>query len=229
MSVAVIADAHIGGPGGPPGKLTEQLQELARGECRHLVLLGDLFHVWIGDRRFETAEIQQVLETLRGLRRLDFRIDYVEGNRDFFIADSPYAELFDLVDREISFETGGRRYLAVHGDGLNASDRQYLFWRWLSKSRLSRFFLFHLPRWLAASLMYGTERQLAKTNFKHKVRIPEDAILSYAGGRLEGDFDVMLLGHFHEPRRWRVANGEVRLLDAWFRSRRIEWLGGEGE
>ncbi len=229
MSVAVIADAHIGGPGGPPENLIEQLEELAKGECRHLVLLGDLFHVWIGDPRFETPEIRQVLEALRELRRLDFRIDYVEGNRDFFIADSPYAELFDRVDREVSFLVGGRRYLAVHGDGLNARDRQYLFWRWLSKSRMSRFFLLHLPRSLAGSLMYGTERQLAKTNFKHKTLIPEEAILSYAGGRLGRGIDAMLLGHFHEPRRWQVANGEVRLLDAWFRSQRVEWFGGEAE
>ena len=38
--------------------------------------------------------------------------------------------------------------------------------------------------------------------------------------------DVLLLGHFHEPRVWKVAGGEVRLLDAWFRSREVEWLRG---
>ena len=40
----------------------------------------------------------------------------------------------------------------------------------------------------------------------------------------EAGHDVLLLGHFHEPRQLRVAGGEVRLLDAWFRSRRVEWL-----
>jgi hypothetical protein len=35
----------------------------------------------------------------------------------------------------------------------------------------------------------------------------------------------MVLGHFHEERRWRVAGGEVWLLEAWFSSRRVEWLG----
>jgi hypothetical protein len=33
--------------------------------------------------------------------------------------------------------------------------------------------------------------------------------------------DVLLLGHFHEPRRLAVRGGEVRLLDTWFKSRRI--------
>ncbi len=225
MSVAVIADAHIGGPGGPPEPLIEQLQALRDRQCRHLVILGDLFHIWIGDERFETAEIQRVAEALGELRRNGCQIDYVEGNRDFFIADSPYSDIFDRVAGEIYFRADGRRYLAVHGDGLNAGDRKYLFWRWLSKSRASRFFMFHLPRRLAGYLMHGTERQLAKTNFKHKTLIPEDVILRYAGERLDHGFDVVLLGHFHEPRLWRVDNGEVRLLDAWFRSRKVEWFG----
>ena len=225
MSVAVIADAHIGGPGGPPEPLLEQLEELRGGDCRHLLILGDLFHVWVGDLRFETPEIRRVVEALRALRRRGFRIDYVEGNRDFFLADSAYSDLFDRIAREVSFSADSRRYLAVHGDGLNARDRKYRFWRWLSKSRVSRFFMLHLPPGLAGHLMHGVERQLAKTNFKHKTLIPEEVILRYAGERLGRGFDVMLLGHFHEPRRWQLEHGEVQLLDAWFRSRKVEWFG----
>ena len=37
--------------------------------------------------------------------------------------------------------------------------------------------------------------------------------------------DVLLLGHFHEERTWPVGNGEVRLLEAWFKSRRVERFG----
>ena len=53
------------------------------------------------------------------------RIDYVEGNRDFFIGRGPYAELFDSVGDEVTVEIGGRRMLLVHGDGLNRKDRLY--------------------------------------------------------------------------------------------------------
>ena len=35
---------------------------------------------------------------------------------------------------------------------------------------------------------------------------------------------VLLLGHFHEPHVWSVEGGEVRILDAWFRSRVPDWL-----
>ena len=229
MSVAVIADAHLGGPGGSAEALVEQLRQLADGDCRHLVLLGDLFHVWIGARRYETPEIRSLMAALRSLRDVGIRIDYIEGNRDFFIAHSPYAEIFDEVGEEVHFVVGGRRYLAVHGDGLNDRDYLYRFWNRLSKSSLSRFFMLHLPRALARGLVGVTERQLAKTNFKHKSAIPERVIREYALRRLQEGFDVLLLGHFHEGRRWIVDGGEVLLLEAWFRIRQVEMFGVDGE
>lgn len=224
LPVAVIADAHIGGPGGPAEPLVEQLEELASGAPGHLLLMGDLFHVWVGQRSYETPEIRQVVAALADLRGAGWRIDYIEGNRDFFIAEGPYREVFDSVSNELSIRVGGRSYLAVHGDGLNAGDRSYRFWRWLSKSPPSRFFMLNLPTGLAQRLVHVTEGQLSKTNFKHKNRIPREVISRYADRRLAPDHDVLLLGHFHEAHSWQVAGGEVRLLDAWFNSRRIEWL-----
>lgn len=229
MPVAVVADAHLGGPGGSSDQLVDQLESLARGECRHLVLLGDLFHVWVGSQKYETPEVRAVVEVLENLRQQGFHIDYIEGNRDFFIGRGPYARLFDHVGAEIEFEADGRRYLAVHGDGLNDRDYLYRFWNWLSKSSLSRFFMLNLPHGLARWLVGVTERQLAKTNFKHKSSIPESVIREYAERRFEEGFDVLLLGHFHEARRWQVGEGEVQLLEAWFKGNRVEIFGDDGE
>jgi len=223
-SIALLADAHIGGPGGAAEPLAAEIDGLAAAGCEQLVVLGDLFQVWVAEKRYETDDVRAVLAALGRLRESGVRIDYVEGNRDFFVADSAYAEIFDSVGVEIEFLAGGVRYLAVHGDGLNEGDRQYLFWRWLSKSRWVRWLMFNLPRGLAHRLVHGTERRLADTNFKHKQQIPREAICDYGERRLREGFDCLLLGHFHEPRRWPVAGGEVRILDAWFRTRSVEWL-----
>ncbi len=225
MPVAVIADAHVSGPGGPAGPLLDQLRALPAQGCRHLVLMGDLFQAWIGFPSFETADIAAVAAALRDLRRQGVVIEYVEGNRDFFLAGSPYADAFDRIALETSFEAGGVRYLAVHGDGLNDRDWKYRFWRRLSKSAPVRFAVGSFPRKLAHRLVHSTERKLSGTNFKHKAALPEEAIRRYAERRLAEGYDVLLLGHFHEPRVWTVPGGEVRLLDAWFRSRSVEWLG----
>jgi UDP-2,3-diacylglucosamine pyrophosphatase LpxH len=225
MAVALVTDAHLGGPGGEAEPLAAQLLALPTDDCHHVILLGDLCQVWIGDRRFETQEIARLVEAVRHLRARGMRVDYVEGNRDFFLADGDYADVFDHVTDEIAFEVDGVRYLAVHGDDVNAGDTKYRLWRAVSKSRLSRFFMRHLPTWIARRLIHGTERRLDQSNFKHKMRIPKSEILRYARRRLAEGFDVLLLGHFHEPHTWSTDSGEVRLLDAWFRSHRIEWFG----
>jgi UDP-2,3-diacylglucosamine pyrophosphatase LpxH len=224
-SIALLADAHLGGPGGSAGPLVRQLEALPGAGCLRLVLMGDLFQAWIGDPRFETAEIAAVVPALRALRRGGLAIDYIEGNRDFFLAESPYADAFDRVVTEVAFEAGATRYLAVHGDGLNDRDWRYRFWRRLSKSAASRLLVRRVPRRFARRLVDTTEGRLARTNFKHRHALPEAAIRRYAERRLAEGHDVLLLGHFHEARTWAVRGGEVRLLPAWFRSRAVEWLG----
>jgi UDP-2,3-diacylglucosamine hydrolase len=224
VRVALLADSHLSGPGGPSGPLVDQLRALPAQGCDRLILLGDIFQAWIGSPRFETADVLAVADALRDLRRRGIRVDYVEGNRDFFLKDSVYADAFDAVVLETSFEAGGVRYLAVHGDGLNDRDWKYRFWRRLSKSRPVRFLVFNIPRRLAHRMVHSTERRLSQTNFKHRAALPEAAIRRYAERRLAEGHDVLLLGHFHEARTWQVRGGEVRLLDAWFRSRQVEWM-----
>jgi UDP-2,3-diacylglucosamine hydrolase len=223
--LAVVADAHLGGPGGEAGPLVEQVRALAREGVERLVLLGDLLQVWVGYPQYQTPESRALLDAVREIRGRGVRVDYIEGNRDFFLAAGPCREAFDSVGPEIAAIAGGVRYLFVHGDGLNDRDRQYLAWRWLSKSRAVRTVIHWLPKRAVAPFVHATERQLSGTNFKHKARIPEEAITRYAERRLAEGHDVLVLGHFHEPRRWPVAGGEVLLLDAWFRSRRVERFG----
>jgi len=225
MRVAVVADAHLGGPGGDARPLVEQLLRLPAEGAERLLLLGDLFQAWVGFRQYETPGVRALVEGIAELRRRGLRVDYVEGNRDFFLAAGPYGANFDSVAFECAFESGGVRYLAVHGDGLNDRDRPYLAWRWLSKSAPVKTVVRVLPRRVVGRFVDAAERRLSRTNFKHRAEIPEAAIRRYGARRLAEGHDVLLLGHFHEPRTLSVPGGEIRLLDAWFRSRRIEWLG----
>ncbi|HEV8629815.1 MAG TPA: UDP-2,3-diacylglucosamine diphosphatase [Thermoanaerobaculia bacterium] len=222
--LAILADAHLNGPGGDAAPLLAQLAELPGRGCRRLLFLGDLFQAWVGYKQFEPPGLAELLAAVTALRARGIRVDYLEGNRDFFLAKSPYADFFDLVGDEVAFTVGGVRYLAVHGDGLDDKDVQYRLWRRATKSLPSRLLVRSLPARVARRLVDSTERKLAQTNFKHRVAIPAAAIERFAARRLAAGHDVLLLGHFHEERRWPVAGGEVWLLPAWFESRRLEWV-----
>lgn len=223
--LAVVADAHLGGPGGPPAPLVAQLLELPERGVGRLILLGDLLQVWVGFPQYSSAESAALLAAVEELRARGLRVDYIEGNRDFFLAAGPARAVFDSIGLETAATVDGVRYLFVHGDGLNERDRSYLAWRWLSKSWAVKSVIRTLPAAFVGRFVHGTERKLSGTNFKHKARVPVDAITRYAERRLAEGHDVLVLGHFHEERRWQVAGGEVLLLDAWFRSRRVERFG----
>jgi UDP-2,3-diacylglucosamine pyrophosphatase LpxH len=224
VAVALLADAHVGGPGGRGDDLALELEALDSSRCSLLLVLGDLFHVWVGDPRYETDEIRRLLEVLDRVRGRGVTTRYVEGNRDFFLDDSVYARHFDSIDLEHAFESGGVRYLAVHGDGIDDRDWRYRFWRRLSKNPVSKAAARHLPGGLARRFVHDMDRRLAETNFEHKIRVPEAVIRRFGERRLAEGHDVVLLGHFHKPLSLAVAGGEVRVLDAWFNSRRLEWL-----
>jgi len=222
--VAVVADAHLGGPGGPARPLVEQLRRLPGEGCGRLVLLGDLFQIWIGDSRYEIPDIALMVDALTELRAAGVHVDYIEGNRDFFLEGSPYDHAFDQVATEVAFQVNGTRCLAVHGDGLDRRDWKYRFWRTISKSGLSRVVATHMPRRIAGRMVRGTEQRLSATNQEHKRSIPEDVLREYGTRRLAEGHDEILLGHFHAARTLKLPGGTVRLVDAWYNSHRIEWL-----
>lgn len=225
MPVVVVADAHLGGPGGNGEELAEQLAVLEPARCVRVLFLGDLFHLWIGARRFETPEVRLLAPVIRDLRQRGIRVSYVEGNRDFFLSGGAYGDLFDDYGREVRFEIGDEKYLAVHGDGLNPGDWRYRCWRRLSKNAVSRWLTLRLPPALSNRLVSSTERGLARTNLEHKARIPEGIIRRYAARRLAEGYNVLLVGHFHAARRWVLDGGEVRVANAWFNDRKLLWLG----
>ncbi len=223
--IAVVADAHIGGPGGPGRQLFEQLEALPQQGCGDLLLLGDLFHVWVGSTKYEDEDIHTFVGLAKKVRAQGVRIHYVEGNRDFFLDDSPYAEAFDEYGTRLELTTAQHRILAVHGDLINEDDRAYLFWRRVSKSALSCFCMRHLPGWLARRMVYRAERGIARTNEAHRHKIPEQAIREFGAEEARAGYDLILMGHFHEPATFAVEGCEVRLVDAWYNSRSIEWIG----
>src|SRR5258706_14498283 len=106
--VAIVADAHLGGPGGEVAPLVEQLRALPAAGCRRLLLMGDLFQAWVGFPQFAPQGLAELLRVVAAMRAGGIRVDYLEGNRDFFLAASCYAGCFDLVGHEVAFTAGGR-------------------------------------------------------------------------------------------------------------------------
>lgn len=226
--VAVFADAHLGQAGGDGEDFLGALEEVASREIRTIVFLGDIFRYFIGDAKFETPLVRRVLDGWRDLAARGVSLRYVEGNRDFFLAGSPYAASFARYGLTDGLDVGGRRWAFVHGDLVNTGDLPYRFWRIASKNPLSRAVMNLLPGAIARSIVAGAEARLYTTNLRHKRRLPVARLEAEAMRAREAGYGEVLVGHFHREWRSERPEGSVHVLPAWFEERRHAEIAPEG-
>ncbi len=226
---AVLADCHVGRRPGDEEPFLAALETLRRRGARAITLLGDTFHFFIAHKNFETPAIRRFLETARRLGDEGIAVTYVEGNRDFFLRGSYVESVFRAVCQEETFESGGRHFLAIHGDLLNERDIPYRFWRFLSKNALSRAALDFVPKGFANQLVWKAEARLYRSNFKHKTRLPVEMIRAFAAERFCHGIDVLLLGHFHSSWAENVGAGRVEIVPAFVEGERWMEIGDDGQ
>ena len=195
-----------------------------------VVLMGDLFNLWIGDPRMEQAHHATVVAALRRMRRSGIELHYLEGNRDFRIGRWHAGTTFDRVsDRGLLEEWAGRRVWAAHGDLVNVRDLPYRAWRRVSRSGLAGAALSLAPERRRFAIAETIERRLRGTNASMKRAFPEVLVRRYAQPHLEGGADAVVLGHFHDEHDLSPPGpGRIIVVPAWKESRRHLRLGADG-
>jgi UDP-2,3-diacylglucosamine hydrolase len=214
--IFVIGDSHIGLADGSEGPIVAWLDRLEALAPRALYLNGDLFHYLIADAKFVTRSVEIVFERLRKLRDAGVPVHYVEGNRDFFLEGSFAEAAVTDVAMEYAVGGGARNYLIVHGDMINDRDYPYRFWRFASKNAFSRLALKLIPKKTAKNFVDSVERKLAKTNFKHKSRLPVAQFEEYARKRSADGYTEIVFGHFHQKFVESMGGATVTILPPWY-------------
>lgn len=215
-SIFVIGDSHIGLGEGAEDRIVAWLDRVRKHEPRALYLNGDVFHYFIGDRKFRTAAVDNFLAKLEQMKDEGTEVCYIEGNRDFFVRGSFAERAVTRVVMRTSFFAGDRRFFLTHGDMINDRDYPYRFWRTASKNIVTRFAVKLWPAGPARRFVDGVERRLRKSNFKHKRRLPTELMQEYGAKRSEEGFDVTVFGHFHHKLVLESDASTVVVLPAWY-------------
>ena len=215
----IVADAHLGSR---PGDVEAFLSFLERHGARaqRLVFLGDLFDLWLGFDRLQSDAQRRVLGALRGLRARGARLYYVEGNRDYFLAEFLSPDPFESVAGEgLDLDLGGALLRFEHGDRINRDDRNYQLWRRLSRSSPVRRAFKALPAGAATALSRWLERRMRTTNAAHRARLPEALCRERALEAFRAGAQRLFLGHFHRPWLWETSvDGKAcraQVVPAW--------------
>ncbi len=217
--IFVIGDSHIGLGNGADKPVTDWLERLAAFKPKALYLNGDVFHYLIAVPKFRTSSVEKVMAKLRELVERGIGIHYVEGNRDFFVKGSFVEKAVTAIDRQFEIAAGGKKYLVIHGDMINDKDWPYRFWRVFSKNPFMQIAVRLVPGGIARKLVDRVERKLARSNFKHKTRLPVELMEAYGRKRADEGFTHVVFGHFHHKLVLPAGDATIAVLPAWYESR----------
>ena len=213
--IDLLSDVHL--QADRPDTFAAWRQHLLHTPADAVLILGDLFEVWVGDDarsgRFE-ADCAAVLKRAARHRQLAF----MPGNRDFLVGDALLTEtgLQRLADPTLLL-AWGRRWLLSHGDALCLSDTAYLQFRRQVRG----------AAWQAQFLA----QPLAER--EHQARTMRDASATHqarqgpagwsevdnaaaADWLLQTGADALIHGHTHRPATHALPGGRARhVLGDW--------------
>jgi UDP-2,3-diacylglucosamine hydrolase len=219
-TLVVVSDAHLGYA--PPAVETALLEFLdmvpSLGDA--LLLNGDVFEFWFGYRTVVPRHAFRVAAALATLRRR-LPIFMVGGNHDRWGIEFWNREPgIRYASQRLEFVAGGRRGVAIHGDGLRSPQRlTRLLQRVVASRAVSTIFRYLHPE-LGLPLVHRLSARLGE----HGLQGPSvDAAAAQQRAWAEqqlaehSDIDLLVLGHTHRAALVEVGPGRLYLNPgAWF-------------
>ena len=203
-SAYFVSDIHITSPDCARARaFLEWLRSLSgRSNASHLVLLGDIFDLWVADHDYFIDNYRGIIDEIRRLRNEGVDILYFEGNHDLHLKYF-WAERVGLTVCEgpTYVELGGRTVRLEHGDQMDPDDTGYLFLRWFLRTPVIRFLVRHLPGRLIAWI--GDRASAASRDYTSNTKTidRDDAIekirVHAHEAHAERPFDLIISGHVH--------------------------------
>lgn len=220
-AIDFISDLHL--QAGEPATAQAFRRYLQGCQADALLILGDLFEVWIGDDLLDASPAERATEPeydfLAGicadLRAFSARraLYVMHGNRDFLLgARFAAASGATLLDDPTLLRWGGQRVLLSHGDAWCLGDRDYLEFRAQVRS----------PGWQAAFLQRPlAERAALARNLRAQSEARKqdpsqdwaDVDAATARDWLQASGAATLVhGHTHQPASHELGDGLQRLV-----------------
>lgn len=209
QQVDLLSDLHLGPD--TPGTVARLQAHLARTTADAVLLLGDIFEVWVGDdARHEPFEAGVVTMLRDASQRLD--LFFMVGNRDFLVGDDMLqdAGMTALPDPTV-LDAFGQRWLLAHGDAQCLADAGYQAWR--ATSRSAAWQADFLAKPLADRQAFGRQARAQSRASQAAQLMATDLDADACRALLrEADATTLVHGHTHRPAEHDLGGGLRRVV-----------------
>ncbi len=209
QQVDLLSDLHLGPD--TPGTLARLAKHLAETPAQAMLLLGDIFEVWVGDdARHEPFEAGVVRLLREASQRLN--LFFMHGNRDFLVGAEMLADagMPPLPDPTV-LDAFGQRWLLVHGDAQCLDDAAYQAFRRQVRSPAWQAQLLTQP--LAARQALGRQMREGSKAAQATQLMATDLDAEACRALLrEANATTMIHGHTHRPAEHDLGDGLRRVV-----------------
>ncbi|MFN3303700.1 MAG: UDP-2,3-diacylglucosamine diphosphatase [Roseateles sp.] len=209
QQVDLLSDLHLGPD---TAATTARLERhLAETPAQAVLLLGDIFEVWVGDdARHEPFEAGVVAMLRAASARI--ALFFMPGNRDFLVGPDMLAAsgMTALPDPTLLLAFG-QRWLLAHGDAQCLADAGYQAWR--TTSRSAAWQADFLARPLADRQAFGRQAR-AQSRASQAAQLMASDLDANACRTLlrETDATTLIHGHTHRPAEHDLGDGLRRVV-----------------
>lgn len=206
----LFSDAHLGAPHIPnEGERKDKILSFldhVKTAGTGLFIVGDLFDSWFEYRYAVPNRHFAIFAKLYELRQSGVEIDYLAGNHEW-LGNYLRQEIGVRIHHEgISRELCGYRCFITHGDGTAKPDVGYRLLKRIIKHPVNIF----LYRMLTPDLGIPFANYMSRTSRKmknHEGKWAEE-YRAYAAAKLAEGYEIVLMGHTHQP-KFEPVQGRV--------------------
>jgi UDP-2,3-diacylglucosamine hydrolase len=206
MSLVVISDLHIWGSEDPlyHSLVSLVLERVHSGDT--LVLAGDIFDVFVGNKGIFVQEYSRFIEALKTASAKGVQVHYIEGNHDFLLksvfSDSKGVKVHsESVDLKID----DKKFFFAHGDLANHQDYGYRILRAFLRSPILRAIVMLVPGWFVKNVGQKSSKYSRNLTPRNPGELPIErrerlraAYRSFAATKMVEGFDFIVMGHCHD-------------------------------
>ena len=199
-----VSDIHLTAPESPRARLFVAFLQTLSGKSNitHLILLGDIFDLWVADHRYFVERYHEIVDEIRRLKNEGVEIRYFEGNHDLHLRYYWADQLGVIVhDGPAYIQLGEKTLRLEHGDQMDPDDKGYLFLRWFLRTWPIRPLVRNLPGSLIARI--GDRASVRSRHYTSSAKAIDSADViakihvharkAYA----QKPFDLIISGHVH--------------------------------
>lgn len=213
QTVDLISDLHL--QAGEPATWAAWRDYMAQTRADAVLILGDLFEVWVGDDAVAQDPFLQACAEVLTQTSQSRHVAFMPGNRDFLVGAGFLSAcgLARLEDPTV-LELGGQRTLLSHGDALCLDDTAYQAFR--AQVRGSAWQREFLAKPLAERLHLARAMRAQSESQKSSTTVYADADTEMVRHWLQAaGADRLVHGHTHRPADHALGSAHRHVLSDW--------------